>query len=120
MPVHTSLKVLVVAATVGVLGLGAFGMAPAAAQPRLNTGNAENGRKIAERLCASCHSLEARPSGGTSSTDIMSFPAIAAQPKASREYLAGAIIVPHPAMPDTALNIAEIRDVIAYIVSLKK
>lgn len=120
MPVRTSLKALLVAASVGTVGLSAFGMAPAAAQPRLNTGNADNGKKIAERLCANCHGLEARPAGATTSTDIMTFPAIAAQPKATREYLAGAIIVPHPAMPDTALNIAEIRDVIAYIISLKK
>lgn len=114
MALGTSAK-LVLVACVAV----ASGLAPAIAQPRLNTGDAETGRKIAERLCSSCHGLDARPSAATTSTDIMSFPAIAAQPKTSREYLAGAIIVPHPAMPDTSLNIAEIRDVIAYIMSLK-
>ncbi len=46
-------------------------------------------------------------------------PAIARQQKATGEYLAGRIIIPHPAMPDIALDIAEIRDVIAYILSLK-
>lgn len=114
MLVPMSMKVLLIA-----LMTGALGVAPALAQPRLNTGNADNGRKIAERLCASCHGLDARPSAGTSSADIMSFREIAAQHKVSREYLAGAIIVPHPAMPDTSLNLAEIRDVIAYIMSLK-
>ena len=114
MPFGTSAKRVLIASVAM-----AFGLAPAMAQPRLNTGNAENGRKIAERLCSSCHGLDARPSASTSSADIMSFPAIAAQQKVSREYLAGAIIVPHPAMPDTSLNLAEIRDVIAYIMSLK-
>jgi hypothetical protein len=36
------------------------------------------------------------------------------------ERLAGAIIVPHPAMPGVQLTAAEIRDVVAYILSLKR
>jgi cytochrome c len=113
MPVPMFMKVLLLA-----LMAGALGTAPAAAQPRLNTGNAEKGKVIAQRLCASCHGLSAAP-GAAASSDILSFPAIARQEKATGEYLAGRIIIPHPAMPDIALDIAEIRDVIAYIVSLK-
>jgi len=114
MPVRTSAKVLLLAVVAG-----AFGMAPALAQPRLNTGDADKGKVIAERLCASCHSLSGQPTSGTASSDILSFPAIARQPKTNSEYLAGRIIIPHPAMPDISLNIAEIRDVIAYIMSLR-
>jgi cytochrome c len=113
MPVSTSMKAVLAAVLVGALG-----MAPAVAQPRLNTGNAERGERIAQRLCASCHALSADAKAAANS-DILSFPAIARQPKATGEYLAGRIIIPHPAMPDIALDIAEIRDVIAYIVSLK-
>lgn len=114
MPVST-LKKVVWAAILG----GALGMAPAAAQPRLNTGNAEKGERIAQRLCATCHSLSPETKGAAANTDILSFPAIARQSKVTGEYLAGRIIIPHPAMPDIALDIAEIRDVIAYILSLK-
>jgi mono/diheme cytochrome c family protein len=115
MPVRTTTKVIVVSLVAGVLG-----MAPAIAQPKLKAGDADKGRLIAERLCASCHSLTGEPKpNATTSSDILSFPAIARQPKATAEYLAGRIIIPHPAMPDISLNIAEIRDVIAYITSLQ-
>jgi hypothetical protein len=49
-----------------------------------------------------------------------SFPAIAGRPGSTAEYLAGKIIVPHPAMPGVALTADEIRDIVAYIVTLKR
>ncbi len=88
-------------------------------QPRLNTGDATNGRAVAERLCASCHGVAAPAANSTTNPDVMSFPALAKRPGLSAEYLAGRIIIPHPAMPDTSLKVLEIRDVIAYILSLK-
>jgi cytochrome c len=51
---------------------------------------------------------------------VPSFPSIANRPGASAEHLAGRIIVPHPAMPGVPLTRAEIQDIVAYIVSLKK
>ncbi len=92
--------------------------AGAYAQPRMGTGDAAAGRVVAERLCATCHAL---PGQAVSSTnpDMLGFATIAKRPNVSAEYLAGRIIIPHPAMPDTALKVSEIRDVIAYILSLK-
>ena len=49
-----------------------------------------------------------------------SLPTIANRPGANAEHLAGRIIIPHPAMPGVPLTIAEIRDIVAYIVSLRK
>ncbi len=46
MPVRTSMKVLLAA-----LVVGAFGMGPAGAQPRLNTGNASAGNG-SRNVCA--------------------------------------------------------------------
>jgi hypothetical protein len=37
----------------------------------------------------------------------------------SAERLAGRIIVPHPAMPSTQLTVAELRDIIAYIQTMR-
>ena len=51
--------------------------------------------------------------------DVPSFAAIAKQPDATAERLAGRIIGHHPAMPKTQLTVAEIRDVIAYVLALK-
>jgi mono/diheme cytochrome c family protein len=76
------------------------------------------GQELARRLCAGCHATE--PNGGQAiNPDVPSFAAIARQPDATAERLAGRIIVPHPAMPNTQLTVAEIRDVIAYIVTMK-
>jgi hypothetical protein len=47
-------------------------------------------------------------------------PAIARRSGSTAEYLAGKIIVPHPAMPGIALTADEVRDIVAYIVSLKQ
>jgi cytochrome c len=82
--------------------------------------NAEpvRGQELARRLCAGCHAAE--PNGGQAiNPDVPSFAAIARQPNVTAERLAGRIIVPHPAMPNTQLTVAEIRDVIAYILTLK-
>lgn len=41
-------------------------------------------------------------------------------PGGTPEQIAGRIIVPHPEMPGVSLTAAEIRDIVAYIVSLKR
>jgi cytochrome c len=76
------------------------------------------GQELARRLCANCHATEPN-SGQAINPDVPSFAVIARQPDATAERLAGRIIVPHPAMPNTQLTVAEIRDVIAYIIALK-
>jgi cytochrome c len=65
-----------------------------------------------------CHAIEVS-STATVNPDVPSLPAIARQPNVTAEQLAGRIIVPHPEMPNTSLTVAEMRDVIAYILSLK-
>jgi cytochrome c len=79
--------------------------------------DAQNGRALAERLCATCHAVVPDVAGGR--PDVPSFAAIARMPHMTPERLAGAIVLPHPAMPGVALTRAELRDVIAYITSLK-
>lgn len=111
-------KGTLLAAAVGS-ALAVFAASAAMAQTRLNTGDPVNGKTVGERLCASCHAVTAPAASSTTNPDIMSFPALARRPNLSAEYLAGRIIIPHPAMPDTSLNVSEIRDVIAYILSLK-
>jgi mono/diheme cytochrome c family protein len=44
---------------------------------------------------------------------------IAKRSGVTAERLAGRIIVPHPAMPNMQLTVPEIRDIVAYILSLK-
>ncbi|MDX2201452.1 MAG: cytochrome c [Hyphomicrobiaceae bacterium] len=110
------MKAAVIAGMVGLAATLVGGMA--AAQPRLGIGDAAAGRALAERLCATCHGVGAAPADVTS-TDVKSFATIARRDGLTAEQLAGHIIIPHPAMPDTQLKVSEIRDIIAYILSLK-
>ncbi len=77
------------------------------------------GQELAERLCAVCHNVGPSP-GAPVAADIPSFFTIANRLGQSRERLTGAIILPpHPAMPTVSFTNSEIRDVVAYIMSLK-
>ena len=83
-----------------------------------NRGDAKRGLELAEKLCTGCH-IVAPNSAKTANPDVPSFPSIARRTGSTAERLAGRIIVPHPAMPSTQLTVAEIRDVVAYILTLK-
>lgn len=80
--------------------------------------DASNGRRIAELMCSSCH-LVSPEKQSTALVGVPSFPAIANHAGQSAERLAGAIIIPHPPMPTVSLTNAEMRDIIAYILSLR-
>ena len=82
-------------------------------------GNPQRGHELASRLCANCHAVNGAPAGPVS-TDLPSFPAIAGRPDATPENIAGRIVIPHPAMPGISLTAAEIRDIVAYITSLRR
>jgi cytochrome c len=92
-------------------------LGPSWAQP--GQADTQRGYELAVRLCTNCHAVDRRTSSSMRA-DVPSFPTIANRPGANAEHLAGRIIVPHPAMPGVPLTIAEIRDVVAYIVSLRK
>jgi cytochrome c len=89
---------------------------PASAQ--MGLADAKRGQELAARLCSGCH-IVSPGSAATANPDIPTFAAIAARAGTTPERLAGRIIVPHPPMPNTQLTMAEIRDIIAYIVNLK-
>ena len=78
----------------------------------------EFGHHLAAKLCSNCHVVDAVASGVVSA-DIPSFRIIARKPGQSAIAIAGAIVVPHPPMPDISLTRNEIADIAAYIMSLK-
>jgi len=85
--------------------------APAAAA------DAQNGKDIATRCCASCH-LVAR--NQTSTTDqAPPFSHIARTPDFDQNRLAFLLLMPHPNMPTVSLNRAEVADLADYIRSLR-
>lgn len=82
-------------------------------------GDAGNGHALAKRLCSNCHIVDGEGAAATISADVPSFAAIADLPDQSAERIAGRIVVPHPPMPQIELTRNEIRDLTAYILSLK-
>jgi mono/diheme cytochrome c family protein len=101
-------RIMMVAALLTLVGSSAL----AGGQP-------EEGKVIAERWCAACHQVS--PEQTTASADVPSFMTIA-EMRATPSALAaleGFLADPHPLMPDMSLTRQEIRDLVAYIGSLK-
>lgn len=96
----------------------AFGLSggPASTEPM---GDPVKGHALAKRLCSNCHIVDTDAAAATVSADVPSFAAVAALPGQSAERIAGRIVVPHPPMPQIELTRSEIRDLTAYILSLK-
>lgn len=81
--------------------------------------DAKIGKQIADKLCVGCHIVDAEASGRTVPADVPSFARIANVPGQTATSIAGAIVVPHPPMPQIQLTREEIGDVAAYILTLK-
>lgn len=103
-------------ALVGVLAVLARPPAMAQAQP---TGDPGHGHSLAREFCSSCHLVD-REQPGPVPDGVPSFMAIAGRPAASEDHVLAALIgPPHPPMPDPPLERREMRDVAAYILSLR-
>jgi mono/diheme cytochrome c family protein len=90
---------------------------PALAQP--GRVDPSRGKELAERLCVTCHNVDASP-GNIARTDVASFFSIANRSGQSADRLIGAIVFPpHPAMPAVSFTNAELRDLVGYIMSLR-
>ena len=77
------------------------------------------GQEIAERACAGCHGLSGPPGRTVEGTDVPSFRAIAGRPNQTPQRLQSFIMTPHRPMPGIPLSLAEVNDVVAYLLSLK-
>jgi mono/diheme cytochrome c family protein len=77
------------------------------------------GKEIAERACSGCHAINGSKGATVQGTDVPSFRAIAARPYQTQGRLETYIMVPHRPMPAIPLELSEVRDVVAYILSLK-
>ena len=80
--------------------------------------DAEHGRDLAKRWCASCHVVSADQQ--SASADVPPFATIAQSANFDPKRLAYFLLEPHPKMPQMALSRAAADDIAAYIQSLKK
>ena len=77
----------------------------------------DNGRRIYERSCVSCHAIEMPTKR---QARVIPFAAIAAKPAVSADVIASFLLMPHVTMPGLRLERSDAQDVAAFIMSLKK
>lgn len=80
--------------------------------------DADNGLRLAERWCASCHIVSGSQSTGNDR--VPPFSAIAHRADFNVEKLAFFLLDPHPIMPNMSLTRNEAQDIAAYIARLRK
>ena len=101
-----------------VLALAAAASALCAqVMPAAALGDADAGKALAEGWCASCHLVS--PEQQTTTTEAPPFETIAQRTPDEIAALAAFLADPHPPMPQLSLTRQEIRDLLAYIASLK-
>jgi mono/diheme cytochrome c family protein len=93
----------------------AAGAGGAAAQ---EIGQPQRGLAVAERLCADCHAIT-RKDAMSPNPAAPRFETIAASPGMSSTALNAALQTSHRSMPNIVLEADEMRNVIAYILSLR-
>jgi len=92
-------------------------LAPSPAPHAQSRPDAAAGRAIAERWCAACHLVG--PDQRTASAGVPPFAEMARRHAGSVAVLEGFLADPHPPMPNLSLSRQEIRDLVAYIGSLR-
>ena len=88
----------------------------ASAQPM--TGDPAEGERLAKLWCASCHLVG--PGATVATTEAPPFESVAGRTTDDLGWLRAFLMDPHPPMPQFSLSREEIRDLAAYIASLKK
>jgi mono/diheme cytochrome c family protein len=76
--------------------------------------DADNGLRLAQRWCATCHIVSSTQSKGVDTAP--SFASIAKRADFGADKLAFFLLDPHPKMPNMALSRSEAQDLAAYIV----
>lgn len=83
--------------------------------PAHAAGDPDMGRQLAERWCASCHTIE--PSNRASDA-VPSFPSLAEQARKNPSWTKAWLTAPHPPMEGIQLSRREIDDIVAYLQTL--
>jgi mono/diheme cytochrome c family protein len=101
----------------GLLGALVFGRAAQAADEH---GDPATGQAFALQACTPCHVVSRRQVSPPRFAVAPSFDAIANAPTTTPSGLHAFLSTPHPTMPNLILSPEEQRNVIGYIMSLKR
>lgn len=80
-------------------------------------GEIEQGKKLAERWCVSCHVVGPETAGGDAGPSLVS---VANRPDMRPRDILVWLLAPHPPMPDLSLTQREARVLTRYIQSLRE
>ena len=86
--------------------------------PSVLAADADNGERLAQRWCASCHVVA--PNQREANADAPPFETIARTFGFNGEKLVFFLLEPHPKMPSMALTRSEANDIATYIGKLAK
>jgi mono/diheme cytochrome c family protein len=95
-----------------VIACGGLAINPA------HAADADNGKRLAERWCVSCHVVDTAQKSAT--TEAPPFSVIAGRPNLDAGALALFLLHPHPKMPDMGLSRDAAADVAAFIASQRR
>jgi mono/diheme cytochrome c family protein len=93
-------------------------VATTASSMAANAADADHGRTLARRWCATCHVVAANQQRATG--EAPPFTVIARRPDFDRTRLANFLLNPHPKMPNMSLTRTEAADLVAYIATLAR
>ena len=85
--------------------------------PAVSPPSPENGLALAQKLCVNCHLLPDVPA--TVPAGPPTFRGIANKPGQTGDKIVNVLIQPHAPMPDIHLTNAEMRDLLAYLETLR-
>ncbi len=100
----------------GLVFSAALGSFVAIAQ---QAGDPARGHAFAARQCVECHAVEASPAPSPN-TAAPSFFSVANTPGMTEMALGAFLFTPHNKMPNFIIAPADARDLIAYVLSLKR
>jgi len=101
------------------LATAAAGLA-ADPKTRDRPGNIRAGRELAQAVCAECHVVVPRPGVQRQIGDAPDFADVAQMPSTTRMSLLAFLRSSHPTMPNPIVSDRNAKDVVAYILSLKR
>jgi mono/diheme cytochrome c family protein len=96
-----------------------LGLLSSATSRAQDTGDVMEGKKIATTWCSNCHRIDAGGAGQVGDA-APAWAQVAAMPSTTSMSLHAFLMSPHGRMPDFTLTRAQIDDVVAYILSLRK
>jgi mono/diheme cytochrome c family protein len=108
------IRIAVSALWLSVLGAGA-GLA---ANPVTSAPDPQHGKDLAERLCSNCHLVTSTQENAN--VDVPSFVEIANMEGQTAGSIMAKIVIPKHPMPVIPITKAELNDLAAYIMSLRK